>query len=621
MPEAKDAHPAPPSAPWEAGAGRAAGASASASASAEAGALARLWVLARGERWLMVRGLALQAAQSISYLPFTFGLQYLIDTLIPRCRDEHILWPIAAYAAANILWWPLHGWCTVRAYAASQTLVRSMVAQLRRLVVDQLQRLSLDFFTSRGAGALSNQVTVDMGKVENLLTTIAAGFMVNLSLSLAAGLYLLWLNPLLCLVALAVIPPQFLLMRLMRGRMDRLSMHTQRTGEGFSSKMVEFIAGMRLTKSFGNEEEMAGRLHDSIEDLRSAGLEASLAMRWVAMGMQMTAQFMPVLVWCVGGALYVSGTGGTTLGQLVAFTSSLGFLVAGVHAFTSSFEAYVLAKPGLAALFGILDSDELEGFGQATKEVAISGRISFAGVSFRYPSGGTVPALCGLDLEIAAGERIGLVGETGAGKSTFLDLVVGFYAPSAGTIFYDGHRLQEIGLRQLRSAIAIMGQDAFCWNASVRENIRFGRPGASDEEVRQAAVRAQADDFISRLEHGYDTSCGERGARLSGGERQRIALARVFLRDPRVVVLDEPTSALDLETEARLQQDLEQLCRGRTTFIVAHRLSTLRGVDRVLVFSQGRIIEDGAPAELVVRPDSQFARLLSLQEQRIGVGG
>jgi ABC-type multidrug transport system fused ATPase/permease subunit len=585
------------------------------------GPLARLWALARVERRLMARGMALQAAQSITYLPFTFGLQYLIDEIIPCCRSEHVLWPLANYAAANLAWWPLHGWFTVKAYAASQSLVRSMVARLRSLVVDQLQRLSLHFFTSRGAGALSNQVTVDMGKVENLLTTVAAGFMVNLSLALATLLYLLWLNPLLTLVALAVIPPQLLILRLMRQRMDQLSMRTQRSGEGFSSKMVEFIAGMRLTKSFGNEEEMAGRLHHSIEDLRRAGLEASVTMRWVAMGMQMAAQFMPVLVWCVGGALYVQGSGGTTLGQLVAFTASLGFLIAGVNAFTASYEAYVQAKPGLNALFGILDSEELEGYAHPTREVAISGRISFSGVSFRYPAGGPEPALCAIDLEIAAGQRVGLVGETGAGKSTFLDLVVGFYAPSAGTISYDGHPLAVIGLRQLRRAIAIMGQDAFCWNASVRENIRFGRPGASDTEVRQAAVLAQADEFISRLEQGYDTSCGERGARLSGGERQRIALARVFLRDPRVVVLDEPTSALDLETEARLQLDLERLCRGRTTFIVAHRLSTLRGVDRVLVFSQGRIIEDGAPTELAGRPASHFARLLALQDQRIGEVG
>jgi ABC-type multidrug transport system fused ATPase/permease subunit len=190
---------------------------------------------------------------------------------------------------------------------------------------------------------------------------------------------------------------------------------------------------------------------------------------------------------------------------------------------------------------------------------------------------------------------------------------VAFYVPGAGQILWDGHTLDELGRMQLRRQTAIMGQDAFLWNTSVRENIRYGRPAASDAEVEDAARKAQAHDFILRLEQGYDTECGERGARLSGGQRQRIALARVFLRDPAIVILDEPTSALDLETEAKLQEDLDRLCAGRTTFIVAHRLSTLRAVDRILVFHQGQIVEDGAPEVLKALPGGHFARLWALQ--------
>ena len=165
-----------------------------------------------------------------------------------------------------------------------------------------------------------------------------------------------------------------------------------------------------------------------------------------------------------------------------------------------------------------------------------------------------------------------------------------------------------------------MGQDAFLWNASVRENIRFGRPQASDAEVEEAARRAQAHDFIVHFAQGYGTSCGERGSKLSGGQRQRIALARLFLRQPRIVILDEPTSALDLETEARLQDDLDRFCQGRTTFIVAHRLSTLRGVDRILVFSKGRVVEDGTPVDLIARPGGYYARLHALTAQPPGAG-
>jgi len=189
---------------------------------------------------------------------------------------------------------------------------------------------------------------------------------------------------------------------------------------------------------------------------------------------------------------------------------------------------------------------------------------------------------------------------------------MGFYGQSAGTILYDGLPLSEIGKRQLRRRSALMTQDAFLWNTTIAENIRLGRPGANDAEVAEAARRAQAHAFIMDTELGYQTKVGERGTRLSGGQRQRIALARIFLRNPAIVVLDEPTSALDLETESRLQEDLDLLCEGRTTLIVAHRLSTLRAVDRILVFSHGKIVEDGTPSDLAAKADGHYRRLLEL---------
>jgi ABC-type multidrug transport system fused ATPase/permease subunit len=235
-----------------------------------------------------------------------------------------------------------------------------------------------------------------------------------------------------------------------------------------------------------------------------------------------------------------------------------------------------------------------------------------SGIQFTYPEA-EQPALQDINIHIPAGQRIGLVGETGAGKSTFLDLILGFYRPQHGRILWDGFELDEIGCLQLRRSSAIMSQDAFIWNDTVRENIRFGRGNATEDEIIEAAKHAQAHDFIRTLDRGYSTICGERGGRLSGGQRQRIALARIFLRDPAFVVLDEPTSALDVETEARLQKDLDAMCRGRTTFIVAHRLSTLRAVERVLVFSRGRIVEDGDPKALLADQRSHFHKLNALQ--------
>jgi ABC-type multidrug transport system fused ATPase/permease subunit len=351
--------------------------------------------------------------------------------------------------------------------------------------------------------------------------------------------------------------------------------------------------------------------------MKTAGLDASITARWMAMWLQMSWQFMPTVLWCVGGWWLIGGDQSLSIGELMAFVGLYGFVQAMFQAFVGTYEQWLPARPGMESLLGILDSKEMEDYVHPQKQLDIRGDIRLDGVTFSYPASGK-PVLERIDVHIPAGQRVGLVGETGAGKSTFLDLVLAFHRPTSGEILWDGHPLSVVGRRQLRRTMAIMGQDAFLWNTTIRENIRYGRPSATDAEVEEAARRAQAHDFITAQEDGYNTPCGERGARLSGGQRQRIALARLFLRDPRIVVLDEPTSALDLETEARLQEDLDRLCAGRTTFIVAHRLSTLRAVDRILVFSEGRIVEDGTPAELLARTESRFRRLHDLQWRPLG---
>ena len=585
------------------------------SAGNPASPLIRLWSFVRGERTLLRRIAIFQALQSASYLPFYAGVGVLIDRVLRNdaldLRGKMI--GVGLYALANLALWPLHAWFTVRAFASSQELVRLVTARMRRLVIDQLQHLSLSFFTRRGAGALANQVTSDLNRVEGFLANLTGGLIVGLSMGLGAVAWLTCLNPLLALVVLLGIPAQILVVRRVNARLGALNRNVQQTGEDFSAQIVEFIGGMRVTKGLGTEDVATRQLADVIERLRSACLEASVAMRWVGMLTQIIGELSTLAVWCVGGLLFLHDR--LPLGSLVAFTALLGFVRAGASTLFNAYDSWAQARPGFVAVLALLDSQEIEGYRHPAKPVRLRGGIEFGGVSFRYPGVEGAPTLSDLTLTVPAGQRVGLVGETGAGKSTFLDLVMGFYPPSAGDIRYDGLPLGDIGLLQLRRQCAMMGQDAFLWNTTIRENIRLGRPAASDAEIERAARQAQAHDFIAALPAGYDTLCGERGGRLSGGQRQRIALARIFLRDPAIVVLDEPTSALDLETEARLQQDLDALCRGRTTFIVAHRLFTLRGVDRVLVFKQGRIIEDGSIERLSRVPGGHFSHLMSLQQE------
>ncbi len=573
--------------------------------SKDRGALYRLWTVLRAEPRLIARSVVAQSLQAVTHIPFTAGLGIFIDRILPSRRLDYI----GYYALANLALLPLHGAATLAAYANAQRLVRATVARLRRLVVDQIQRLSLSFFASKGAGALSNQMTLDMNRVEMFLEHVSNAFFVNVAVGTATLFYMFFLNALLAWMALGLVPIQLALMYIPRRRARRLQQHAQRRSEGFSERIVEFVAGMRVIKSFGNERHVRDQMMAQIDALKDAGFRAALGIRRQLLKVDLISLSMPVLVATVGGYLYLQGR--VSIGEIVVYTGLLGYVQNAFTAFTNAFEEWSKTRPHLEAVLSVLDSSELESYRASQRRVTIRGDIVLRNVSFAYP-GHTQHALTNVDLHIPSGQRVGLVGESGAGKSTFLDLLLGFYQPTEGEILYDGFSLAEIGLRQVRRATAIMGQDAFLWNASIRENIRFGRPSASDTQVEAAAKRAQAAGFIDGLEHRYDTRCGERGGQLSGGQRQRIALARLFLRNPAIVVLDEPTSALDLQTEARLEQDLLELCRNRTTFIVAHRLSTLRSVDRVLVFESGRIIEDDAPEQLLARSDSVFARLHAL---------
>jgi ATP-binding cassette, subfamily B, bacterial len=568
-------------------------------------AIYRLWTLLRVEPKLITEGGIWQALQAMSHIPFTAGIGYFIDRILPARRLDFILY----YALANLALLPLHGACTLAAYANAQHLVRSTVARLRGLVVNQMERLSVSFFAAKGAGALSNQMTLDMNRVEVFLEHVANALIVNVAVGAATLIYLFLQNPLLAWIAVALVPVQLLLIYIPRRRARSLQERVQAKGEGFSERIVELITGMRVIKSFGNERHVRDQVLVQIEQLREAGLRATLALRAQLLKVDLISLYVPVLVAAFGGFLYLHGR--VSLGQIVAYVGLLAYVQCGFSAFTNGYEEWTKCRPHLEAILSVLDSEELESYRVSSRRVTVRGDVVMKGVTFVYP-GQTKPALSNVTLHVPPGQRVGLVGESGAGKSTFLDLVLGFYQPSEGEIFYDAATLAEVGLRQLRAATAIMGQESFLWDDSIRENIRFGLPSASDAQVEAAARRAQAAEFIEQFEAGYETRCGERGGRLSGGQRQRIALARLFLRNPSIVVLDEPTSALDLQTEARLEHDLMGLSQGRTTFIVAHRLSTLRRVDRVLVFDNGRIVEDGSPAALMADPSTVFARLCSL---------
>ncbi|MDX2018692.1 MAG: ABC transporter ATP-binding protein [Deltaproteobacteria bacterium] len=554
--------------------------------------LQRLFALLCVNRRALIAAAALQLGQALTYMPFAAGVTWFVDRVLGRATTlghTQVLKWMAVYVAGNAALWFVHASFTLHAFAASQRLSRSTTARLRCQVVEQLQRLSLTFFARKGPGALSNQLTVDSNRVESFLSFIAGNMFSNVVLGLATTLYLLWLNPFLAATAIAVLALQFVTLSALRARVNKAHADLQEQGEDFAAAMSEFLMSIKPARSLGYDAAAAASLTTRIHSMRDAGLGASIASTRMALRLQMVQQLAPPVLWCVGGWLFVVGQ--STLGELVGFMALTGFVQSGMQAFTNGFEQWLAARPSFEALLTLLDAQEVEDFVDAKTDKRPQGKVVFENVSFEITVDGKPRTLLrDISFTIEPGETVGIVGPSGAGKSTLLDLLVAFHRPTSGRILYDGVDVAELGRKTIRQCTALLGQEPFLWNASLGDNIRVGRPDATTLQIETAARRAGLSTLLDARPQGLDTPVGERGAMLSGGERQRVALARLFLRDPVFVVLDEPTSALDNETEAELAPEIAGLCRGRTAFIVAHRLHTLANVDRLLRLEDGRLV-------------------------------
>ncbi|WP_347058825.1 ABC transporter ATP-binding protein [Blastococcus sp. HT6-30] len=578
----------------------------------------RVATLFRPYRWQLAVVVALIVASSAVALATPFLIRLVIDEAIPEQDVPLLLWAVGGMLAVTVV---------TAVLGVVQTWLSTTVGQrvmhgLRTAVFTHLQRQSLGFFTRTKGGEVQSRLMNDVGSMQSVVTSTATSFASSATTVIGTVVAMAVLSWRLSLLSLVVLPPAVWLTRRVARMRRAITAQRQRHLADLHSQVEEglSVSGVLLGKTLGAGPAQSQRFAGTSEFLVDLEVRSQLAGRWRMATMSIVFAGIPALIYLAAGLPATSG--GMTIGTLVAFTTLQGALFRPLMQLLDIGVSLTASMALFSRVFEYLDlpvdiADPADPV--PLEATAVRGEVRFEHVGFRYPDGAR-PALSDVDVTVPAGSTLALVGETGSGKSTLASLVARLNDPTTGRVLIDGVDVRDVSLADLARVVGVVSQDTYLLHGTVRENLLHARPEATDADLVDAARRAQVHQVIAALPDGYETVVGARGHRFSGGEKQRLAIARTLLRDPRVLVLDEATSALDNETERAVQAALDEASRGRTTITIAHRLSTVRDADRIVVLDAGRVAEQGTHEELMAL-GGRYARLAGIAQRDAVLAG